>query len=81
MENNFDIHKWQAKHLKKETIKEAFDTEFRDIRDRAYRDAEKAVNNTDDSVINNDYYGHYVKEYLRVYESLTSQLLYQQGQQ
>ena len=65
----------------KETIKEAFDTEFRDIRDMAYRDAERAIDNTDDSVINSDYYGHYVKEYLRAYESLTSQLIYQQNQQ
>lgn len=81
MKNNFDIHQWQAKHLKKENIKEAFDTEFRDIRDMAYRDAERAVNNTPDSVVNSDYYGHYVKEYLRTYESLTGDLLYRQGQQ
>lgn len=60
-------------------VKEAFDTEFRDIRDRAYRDAERAVHNTDDSVINSDYYGHYVKEYLKTYESLTSQLIHQQS--
>ena len=62
-------------------VKEAFNTEFRDIRDMAYRDAEKAVHNTPDSVINSDYYGYYVKEYLKVYESLTGDLLYRQGQQ
>jgi len=70
MERDFDIHQWQAKHLKKQTVKEGFDSELRDLLDMADRHAEQAVNSTNNSIIESDYYPQYVERYIRTYKSL-----------
>ena len=69
LEKEYD-KKFAKKEEKKETVKEGFDTELRDLLDMADRHAEQAINSTNSSIAESEYYPQYVERYLRTYKSL-----------